>query len=289
MKHYSFLFLLTLFLFVFLACEKDDEDVEGCTDPDAVNFDPDADTDDGSCEYPPENASVTINLLHEVDGEPVELNQMIYENEAGNIYEIERLRYFVTDFAFHNEDGEIIDGDNIHLRNIREDETEEFVLEENLLPGNYEKVSFIFGLDEDKNQHYKYSDNQAYQQMEWPEPMGGGYHYMQMEGHYYADSESDEQAAFNTHTGRVVYQNQAGEDSASHDNYFIIEFDEVNFEIEDGEHVSFDVVMDINQWYENPETYNFSDYNGIMGNQNAQEILKENGKNAFRLDNLEVN
>jgi hypothetical protein len=45
---------------------------------------------------------------------------------------------------------------------------------------------------------------------------------------------------------------------------------------------SLDLVMDMNEWLQNPEIYDFEDFgHGIMGNQEAQQILKENGPSVF--------
>jgi len=43
---FCFLLFLTVSLISFYSCEK-----PGCIDPDSINYDPDATTDDGSCQY----------------------------------------------------------------------------------------------------------------------------------------------------------------------------------------------------------------------------------------------
>ena len=49
MKKYFLLFCLSLFI---LSCDKDDDDpILGCTDPEAVNYNSNADTDNGTCQY----------------------------------------------------------------------------------------------------------------------------------------------------------------------------------------------------------------------------------------------
>lgn len=250
----------------FMACNDDDNDAEPEPDP---------------------KGSTLIAIDHEVDGDPLELDEIKYENAAGNIYSVFRLRYFVTDFAFHKENGDVIDGDNIHLRNVTKEDSREFKLEENLEAGDYEKITFTFGLDEDKNEHMRYSDNFEFQQMEWPEPMGGGYHYMQLDGNYYKEEGADSSSAFNTHTGRVMEAED--EDTIKHDNHFTVEFEE-EFSIEDGDQLEMDLVMDINEWYENPNMYDFSNYDGIMANQEAQELLRENAiqNDLFRIEELSI-
>ena len=67
------LLILTLTTLIF-ACKKEDNapttntstEVEGCMDPLATNYNPEATIDDGSCEYPPSAlklSSITINAM----------------------------------------------------------------------------------------------------------------------------------------------------------------------------------------------------------------------------------
>ena len=52
----KYILFFTILTFVFSSCSKDDDSndndpVAGCIDPQAVNYNPDANTDDGSCQY----------------------------------------------------------------------------------------------------------------------------------------------------------------------------------------------------------------------------------------------
>ena len=52
MKNIYYLFTFFICLFIFSSCEKEDDHIQGCTDVEAINFDPNATIDDGSCEFP---------------------------------------------------------------------------------------------------------------------------------------------------------------------------------------------------------------------------------------------
>lgn len=54
MKKMKSLFLIVLLLFMYISCNSGNP---GCTDPEALNYDPDATEDDGSCVYEPETIS----------------------------------------------------------------------------------------------------------------------------------------------------------------------------------------------------------------------------------------
>jgi len=48
-----------------------------------------------------------------------------------------------------------------------------------------------------------------------------------------------------------------------------------------------EIIMDINKWCQEPNTYNFVDYGAmIMGNANAQEVIKANGANVFSIGSI---
>ena len=55
------------------------------------------------------------------------------------------------------------------------------------------------GLDTAKNISNKYVNDDFHTTMFWPEPNGGGYHYMKLEGAYNNDS-----TFYNTHTGGTM-------------------------------------------------------------------------------------
>ena len=55
---------LLLILLLVVGCN---EDIRGCTDSTACNFNPDANTDDASCEYAEENFDCDGNCIVEVD------------------------------------------------------------------------------------------------------------------------------------------------------------------------------------------------------------------------------
>ena len=105
-----FLIIIT-FSLVFTACKKE----EGCTNIAAVNYDVIAEKDNGSCKY-----NLTISFTHTIDGDPLEINQMIYTNAAGENYNIQTLRYLMSDITLHSGNGASILVDEVHFVTIAE-------------------------------------------------------------------------------------------------------------------------------------------------------------------------
>jgi len=96
--------------------------------------------------------------------------------------------------------------------------------------------------------------------MAWPEMMGGGYHYMKLEGAYQNDS-----TFYNTHTGPSM-----GVD------YSFMVSKEIALNV-DGDlgDISFDLNMIIDNWYKNPNDISFA--NAIMMDMQKQMQFKMNG------------
>lgn len=152
---------------------------------------------------------------------------------------------------------------------------------------------FNTGLDsvynEEKNEPFRYEEKAEYEEMHWPEHLGGGYHYMMKEG-FFLPSEDDEESflAYNTHTGMVVYKDEGGQDSIIHENSFKVTLEDLEFEIAEEETLRIDLEMEVTEWYENPVTYDLMGNEAIMSNQEAQRNIRENGPSSFSLSNLEV-
>ena len=111
--------------------------------------------------------------------------------------------------------------------------------------------------------------------MEWPEMMGGGYHFMKFEGRFI--NAANEPFNFRAHTGGL-----RGVDYS-----FDVVLDAGNRPLPEGE-ASLTLQMNLEQWFTDPSDWDLNDYftvamPGIMMNQAAQESLQENGATVFSL------
>lgn len=213
---------------------------------------------------------------HTVDGAGVVYNDIRYANAAGNRYSVMTLRYFISDIMFHRYDGSVARIDTFHYRDIEKPETRRLTVA--APDGEYAYISFYFGLDSIKNKSYGLPPTRENNNMEWPEPMGGGYHYMKFEGRYLKST--GDTASFNTHTGRLF------KDEKMFENFIHVELPYSSIALE-GNDWEIQVVMNLNDWYRYPNKYNIEAFGpGIMSNQEAQEALKENGKHAFKIGYL---
>ena len=212
-----------------------------------------------------EAGSVSVLFDHTVAGRDLVFDEADYTNEAGNQYQVTRLEYILTDVALLQADGRRFQLAPQHYRNARLSSTRR--LEADKVPGaTYTALSFIFGVAGPGDQTGRLPNIAAFNNMVWPEAMGGGYHYMKLEGNYQT---SDTEGAFLLHLG----PSGGGDFSIS------VELP-LNLEV-NGDDWDIHVVVDLAEWLTNPNTYDFAGRGGIMGDEALQAILQQNGATVF--------
>ena len=245
--------VITTILLVFTSCKKEEEIIEGCTDTGSVNYNTNATNDNGSCKY-----NLSLNFTHTINGNLLETNQMIYSNAASQNYSVQTLRYLLSDIKLHSENGTSTLLEEVHYITISDPTT--FTLDiQDLNSPNYTGLSFTMGLDSLKNVTNNYLNESFFPSFSWPDFMGGGYHYMQLEGDYTTAFQ-----VYATHTGGT------GGIDFSFTKNFPISLNIVNA------NTTVTINMEINNWYSNPNIITLTT-DGIMNNANKQSLLKANG------------
>ena len=247
---------IVILILVLLVCSCQKE--EGCMDPSSLNYNSTATIDDGSCTY----ANITdlnIHFTQTVDGDPLILDSMMYINQANDIYSVQTVRYLISDITLHTDNGTNTLLDEVHFIDISINSSLSINIPE-IANHNYTSISFTMGLDSVKNITNLFLNENFFPSFTWPELLGGGYHYMQLEG--------DFNTVFNgyaTHTGGTN-----GIDFSFNKTFPLLTINAIN-NMRD-----IYINMEITNWYQNPEIFNLTT-DGIMGNSNSQIILKANG------------
>ena len=223
----------------------------------------------------PVAGEVSLVFGHKVAGEALEFEDMKYLSPAGHKYSVVRLKYFTSDFKLHAKDGTTVAIDKVHYRDAKDDATATLSLGE-IPAGEYNKISFIYGLDAATNVDGGLPNTQTNINMEWPIPGDQGYHYMKFEGKY--DSLGMGVIKnFNLHTGGTM----------GNQNFVEISLPLTPFTV-DGNSWNINLEMDLNEWLQNPNVWDFEEFGPmIMMNQDAQEILKANGATVFSVASVE--
>ena len=208
-----------------------------------------------------------------------------YKAKAGYPYEIITLRYFTSEYNLYKDDDSVVKLDTFHYREADKahEYTRNMVVE--IPTGTYNGISFIHGLGDKYNKPIKGTEAHSlpnnvdeYLDMYWPWQDDGQYHYMKYEGNY-AKNNGDT-LSFKLHTG------------PTNGNKNFINIDKIPFEnttLNQGDTMEITLVLDLNEFIENPITYDFDKFGkGIMKNQEAQDILKKNGKTAYSVKKVEI-
>jgi hypothetical protein len=244
------------------SCKKE----EGCMDPIAINYNSQAILDDGSCNYLTID-NLNIHFTQTVDGNSLIIDSLIYTNMANDNYSIQTVRYLISDIILHAENGTNNLIDEIHFIDISKPSSLLLSID-NIDAASYTSISFTVGLDSIKNNTNQFINENFFPSFTWPEFLGGGYHYMQLEG--------DLNTVFNgyaTHTGPTN-----GVDF-SFNKTFPITINATN-NIRD-----IYINMEINNWYQSPQIFNLTT-DGIMADSSSQIILQTNGiENVFSINN----
>jgi len=263
MRPQSNIYFIILALILFLAA---------CGDPD-----PEPDSPYGK---------IAIRFHHYCDGQALEYDVRKYMNEAGNNYMVNEIQYFISDvYLLRTGNDHFIDGwKDIHYVDSDIESSREWAVYDDITTGFYEGISFTFGINEDKNQSLMYTDPPE-SLMFWPEYLGGGYHYMKLNGKW-LDTNNLERP-FNFHLGiGQEYDPVSGEITGFIQNYFTVDIPEAHFEVFPGEVTIIDIVMHVDRWFKSPNTYDHNFWGGdIMQKQEAMKQACENGQDVFEILN----
>ena len=146
--------------------------------------------------------------------------------------------------------------------------------------GSYSDISFVFGFTNEDNTDGTYADlNSA----SWNVPaiLGGGYHYMQMDGKYI--NSSNVESGYNYHAIRAV-DNPGSNPTFPQDTFFEVSLGEITLTGA----TEITIAMNIAQWFKQPNTWNLNEYNQmLMPNSTAQILMYQNGQNVFNLVSIE--
>lgn len=226
---------------------------------------------------------VNLRFIHEWNDAVVtadDFGTIQYVNAFGNQLSIERLRYLISDLTLTKTSGEIITLNNYHLIDLENENTLNLTPNQSVETGTYANVSFIFGFTNSANTDGAYPDlNSA----SWnvPAMLGGGYHYMQLDGKLINNIGNE--AGYNFHAIRAA-DNPGPNPSFPQDTFFEVNLGPLTV----SENKEIIITMDIAQWFKEPYLWDLNLYNQmLMPNSTAQILMYENGQNVFQLNSIE--
>lgn len=207
---------------------------------------------------------IDLSISYKVDEESFMENCMMYQNKAGNEYSITKLVYYISQVSLIKADSGKVLLKNYHYVDAMNSSSNLLVLKD-VPVGNYIGISFNIGLDSAQNISDGLPATTDNVNMKWPNPMGGGYHFLKLEG-YYKDTTATPGYAMHLGTNSCLVP--------------IKLFKPIN--VTTDSKIPLGLVMNINEWYKNPTTFDFNkDGNYIMGNAAAMKKITDNGRDVF--------
>ena len=255
----KFNLIILAFTLVFVACEKDNDD--NISPVTAVNF-------------------KFIHKWEETEVSNSDFNSIQFTNAYGNELSIERLRYLISKIKLTKNTGEVITIDEYNLVDLEDANSLNFSTNQTVAVGSYSDISFVFGFTNEDNTDGTYADlNSATWNV--PAMLGGGYHYMQMDGKYI--NSSNVESGYNYHAIRAV-DNPGSNPTFPQDTFFEVSLGEITLTGA----TEITIAMNIAQWFKQPNTWNLNEYNQmLMPNSTAQILMYQNGQNVFNLVSIE--
>ena len=246
-----------------------------------------------SCkEEDPEPGKIKLVFMENVDGTPLVVDTVRYENEAGNEYLVSEVQYFISELKLYYQDGksyEILDNQGIHYVDTDIPETKEWVITDDVPSGIIDSIVFTFGLDEENNKSGLFT-NPPESNMFWPDELGGGYHYMKLNGKWLDDQMM--MNPFNFHLGIGQTYDTTGQVTGFVQNYFNVNvylavYSSFIMVVNPGQTTNLGIIVNIDSWFKTPYTWDFNNMGGMMmQNQDALKAACENGYDVFSIGPL---
>jgi len=218
--------------------------------------------------------AVSFNFSHNWDGNAIEnadFEVTQYTNAHGEELSISKIVYLISDITFISSTGVVYDAGDYNLVNVRDGNNITFTPDILIPPGDY-TVSFTFGFDDEDNIDGAYLDlNSSDGSWNVPTPLGGGYHYMRLEGKF-IDNTSME-IGYQYHVIR-----------ANDMNVLPLLLQDTSFKVNLGQvtvsnNTNVEVKMNVAEWFKSPNEWDLNALHSfLMPNFNAQIMMSENGQ-----------
>jgi hypothetical protein len=208
----------------------------------------------------------TVNLNFAVDNNTLKFDTLKYYNAAGNNYSVSGLTFYLSTFEFENAAGTVYRYSDVYLVDAKTKSNVSFSFAD-LPAGNYKRMKFLIGLDSLHNLDGALPNTVENANMVWPTYMGGGYHFMKLEGNFRDQGQTYGYAMHMGHNWTCVTVNLVKDFTLS------------------AESAQVGLTMNINEWFQNPQVYDFNvDGNYSMTDSLAMTKLSQNGVDVFTLN-----
>lgn len=207
---------------------------------------------------------LSIIINHSVNNQLLLWDSIKYHNEAGNVYSISKLQYYISNIRLYKNNNIVQQNDSAYYIDAKH-QYSSVMLIPTLLAGVYDSVALTIGLLPFQNISYGLPTTIENTNMGWPDAMGGGYHFLKLEGHW---KDAAVVNGFALHVGKSGFHCEAG---------FAC-----NLDVRANQITNLNIMMNINEWFRKPAEYDFSS-DGVysMGNEVLMRKIIVNGQDVF--------
>ncbi len=227
----------------------------------------------------PQFYPITFKFTQNWDGTDftaTNFGQYDYTNLQGETLSITKLRYLISKIILTRTNGETVEIPGYHLVDVSDVSTLIFNPDVMVLEGDFNKISFVYGFNEEDNQDGAYQDLNA-ANWNWPSQLGGGYHFMQLEGKYLDASGAPQPFTYHNGTAKVS-------EGVFEQNYVSFNF---NTDYSINQTGEIEIKMNIAEWFKNPNTWDLNTFNvTLMPNYQAQKMMQENASTVFSIGEI---
>jgi len=222
-------------------------------------------------------AEVIFKLNHTFDDTAINVdnyNALNLTNANGEMLNIDRIRYLISRIELVNTSGFSYILKDYNLTDLSDINTYKFNGNLAIPTGTY-TLKLVWGFNEVDNLGEYPELNTA--SWNWPDMLGGGYHFLQFDGFYNVDTASS--SPFNFHNGTAKVS-----DGVFEQNFATIELPN---EIFVEQNTTIQLNFDIAELFKNPNTWDLNVLDTpLMPNYNAQKMMQENVQSVFSIGDV---
>jgi hypothetical protein len=211
----------------------------------------------------PAGPAAWLTVHHHVDGNELLFDTIVYTNEAGEQYSTSRLEYYLSDLVLLGDGG--TPNDTLHGPWYINGRVNNPIVIDRFRPGTYSGAEVLLGLPPALNLSGALPNTLENINMAWPEPMGGGYHFLKLEGHFISQGQV---SGFAMHLGT----NEALPRCLLPQSFSV-----------PGASGTLDLRFNINEVFRTPHVHALDSGNYTMGSAVLMEQLRENCTDAFSI------
>ncbi len=227
----------------------------------------------------PQNFPLTFKFTQNWDGSDftaANFGEFNYTNQHGETLSVTKLRYLISRIVLTRTNGETVEIPGYQLVDVSDASSLVYNPNVEILEGEFNKISFVYGFNEADNQDGAYPDLNA-ANWNWPSMLGGGYHFMQFEGKYNDVNGDPQPFAYHNGTARIS-------EGVFEQNYVSFTFNQ-DFAINQAGEI--EIKMNLAEWFKNPNEWDLNVLNvTLMPNYQAQKMMQENATTVFSIGDI---